>query len=228
MLTTNVPQLCNEYAWIWLWRDGTPSKITQPQFDYFCGVNATPVERREFQAYWKQIDTEWLRVERTLAGVLSFTYLTNNYGFTGDWFMNPIKDLVPGITLKWLKHAFAPVAVFLNLQDQRYMKYGKYYEPGQEKSFDIVGVNDLSGEASGQYVLKILDHNGRMVKRMKGEIAIPAYGKKYHPVSLDMPNKPGGYLVLLEFYPQNSKETVVSRRYVKVGSCNYSFYNYLP
>jgi beta-galactosidase len=226
VLNTAVPQLCNEYGWIWLWRDGTPTKLTKPQFDYFCGINATPSQRREFQAYWIQIDTEWLRAERGLAGILAFTYLTNNYGFTGDWFLNPIGDLKPGITLKWLKHCFAPVGVFLNLQDQRYMKYGNHYDPGEEILFNILGVNDLSDQKSGRYSMKIIDSEGRTFSELNGIITIPAYQKKYEPVAITMPDENGGYLILLEFFEDGKTEAVLSRRYIKIGKGSFSFYDY--
>jgi beta-galactosidase/beta-glucuronidase len=32
-----VPQLANEYGWIWLWRNGKPSKLTVKNYDYYVG-----------------------------------------------------------------------------------------------------------------------------------------------------------------------------------------------
>ena len=48
---------------------------------------------------------------------MAFTHLSNNYGYTGDWYINNIKDLQPGPTLSWFEHAFAPSAVFINHPD---------------------------------------------------------------------------------------------------------------
>lgn len=95
ILDAGVPQLVNEYGWIWLWRDGRPSKLTLNNYNYYLGENATPAQCRELQAYWLQLETEWLRSERSVGGILAFCHLTNNYGFTGDWFINDIKDLQP-------------------------------------------------------------------------------------------------------------------------------------
>ncbi len=92
----------NEYGWIWLWRDGTPSKLTVDVYDKYLGKNVTVEERRFFQAYWLQLETEWLRSNRNIAGVLAFCYLTNNYGYTGDWFIGDIKDLKPSPVLCYL------------------------------------------------------------------------------------------------------------------------------
>lgn len=83
-LQSSSAQLVNEYGWIWLWRDGTPSKLTIEVFEYYLGKNSARRQNMEFQAYWLQLETEWLRSKDYLAGVLSFCYLTNSYGYTGD------------------------------------------------------------------------------------------------------------------------------------------------
>jgi beta-galactosidase len=101
-------------------------------------------------------ETEWIRAERTMAGVLSFCHLTNNYGYTGDWYINHIKDLEPGISLKWFKHAFAPANVFIDLADQRYFPNG-FYQPGERLVFNLVGINDLNKKASGKVTIKLID-----------------------------------------------------------------------
>src|SRR5450759_3026657 len=125
-----VPQLANEYGWIWLWRNGLPSKLTVDTYNYYLGPNSTPEQNREFQAYLLQLETEWLRSEPSLAGVLAFCYLANNYGYTGDWFTGNIKDLIPAPALNWFADAFAPSAVFINLTDERYVKQAIPHKPG--------------------------------------------------------------------------------------------------
>ncbi len=73
-----VPQLVNEYGWIWLWRNGLPSKLTVKTYDYYLGPGSSPEQNRNFQAYLLQLETEWLRSEPSIAGVLAFCYLANN------------------------------------------------------------------------------------------------------------------------------------------------------
>ncbi|EEU52654.1 MULTISPECIES: glycoside hydrolase family 2 protein [Parabacteroides] len=72
ILDAGVPQLVNEYGWIWLWRDGRPSKLTLNNYNYYLGENATPEQCRELQAYWLELETEWLRSERSVGGILAF------------------------------------------------------------------------------------------------------------------------------------------------------------
>lgn len=37
ILDAGVPQLVNEYGWIWLWREGRPSKLTLNNYNYYLG-----------------------------------------------------------------------------------------------------------------------------------------------------------------------------------------------
>jgi hypothetical protein len=226
---STVPQLVNEYGWMWLWRDGTPSKLTVKNYDYYLGPKASNLERQELQAYWLQLQTEWLRTERALAGVMHFCYLTNNYGFTGDAFTGPIAQLQPNSMLRWFKHCFAPAAVFINLTDERYMKHVAPHAPGSTLSFDLVGVNDEPKAASGKVLLRLVNSQGKTVKTENRSIQIAAYGNQTIPLTLRLPSQPDGYLLLAEFTPEGKKaaNTVRSRRYLKVGSTqqSYRFYD---
>ena len=217
ILEAGVPQLVNEYGWIWLWRDGRPAKLTVNNYNYFVGENATPDQRREMQAYWLQLETEWLRAERSIAGVLAFCYLTNNYGFTGDWFINSIKDLEISPTPKWFKHCFAPQAVFINLVDQRYMKHPLPHKPGSKLLFNLVGVNDFRTDANGEAVVKLINSKGNVVAQQDMPIRIDPFAKSTVPCMVELPKEKGGYLLVAEFIPEGKSQPVISRRYLKIG-----------
>ncbi len=215
-LEASATQLVNEYGWNWLWRNGQPSKLTKNVYDHLLGENATPEQRRELQAYWTACETEWIRGERTMAGVLAFTHLTNNYGYTGDWYINNIKDLEQGPTLKWFKHAFAPANIFIDLADQRYFPNGNYV-PGEQLAFNLVGINDLKEEISGTVTAKLIDSGGKVVSQLKRNVKLPGYQRTNIPVFLTLPQQTGGYLILSEFVKNGSSEILKSRRYIKVG-----------
>jgi beta-galactosidase len=228
----NVPdaksaQLVNEYGWIWLWRDGSPSKLTKKHFDYFVGPDATPQQRWELQAYWLQLETEWLRSERSIAGVLAFCLLTNNYGYTGDYFSGNIASLTPTITLKWFKHCFAPVAAFINLPDQRYFKNNKPYQPKSKLSFNLVGVNDFAVPQNGKVSILLLNSAGKEVSVQNLDIMIPAFKSTNLPVTIKLPALPGGYMILAKLSLPGKTESVISRRYIMVGDAKeYKFFDY--
>ena len=248
---TNVPQLVNEYGWMWLNRDGTPAFITKGKtdpneklpkthyyrplnvwqgkgepikglFDYFLGSNASANDRFEFQSYYIELQTESLRARKDIAGVMSFAYLTFNKGYTGDWFLNPIKELKPSPTLKWQYHCFAPFAVFPDMEDERYLKNPIIHKPGEELLVKLLSVNDLSSAQEGQVTLKIIDSNNN-ISSVEGPftINVPAHEKRFFASKIICPDIPGGYLFITELKDKSGK-TQISRRYIRVGKLNKS------
>jgi hypothetical protein len=221
-------QLVNEYGWIWLWRNGSPSKLTVEVFEHYLGKKSTPEQNWELQAYWMQLETEWLRSNPNIAGVLAFCYLANNYGYTGDWFAGNIKDLKPTATLNWFQYAFSPSAVFINLTDERYVRMVIPHQPASRLLFNLAGINNLNKAVSGTVKLKLLNSNGQSVVEQSLSVTLESFLRTDIPVSIDLPSEPGGYLLLAEYTPEKG-ETVTSRRFLKVGkSEHYKYFNYNP
>jgi beta-galactosidase len=210
-------QLVNEYGWVWLWRNGQPSHLTKVIYDYYLGENASPQECWEMQAYWLQCETEALRVRRDLAGILAFCYLSDNLGFTGDWWVGDVAQLNPSPTLRWFKNCFAPTAVFIDLTDHRYAKAARPFTPGSQLAFNLIGVTDELSPVAGSVRLRLLDSDGKEVWRESRQVVIPAYANKYIPVCLNLPVKSGGYLMVAEFMRDGTDFPVLSRRYIRVG-----------
>jgi len=223
-----VPQLINEYGWVWLWRNGTPSKLTLLSYKYYLGSESTPEQNREFQAYWMELETEWLRSNPNPAGVLTFCYLANNYGYTGDWFMGNIKDLTPAPTLDWFRHAFAPAATYINLTDERYVKNRQPHEPGSTLLFNLTGINNLPNPVSGSVKIRLVNQEGKSSTEQTIPVNLNSFIRTDIPVSMLMPTTPGGYILVSEFTPENGNP-VISRRFLKIGKANdYSFYQLSP
>jgi hypothetical protein len=175
-----------------------------------------------------QLETEWLRSNPNIAGVLAFCYLANNYGYTGDWFAGNIKDLKPTATLDWFQHAFAPAATFINLTDERYVRMTQAHKPGSVLIFNLVGINNNLSISSGTVKIKLLDSKGKAVSEQSNTVKLPSFVRTNIPVSVTLPTQAGGYLLIAEFTPENGK-TVISRRYLKVGTTdNYSYFNLNP
>ena len=221
-------QLVNEYGWIWLWRSGMPSKLTVEVFDYYLDGKSTVEDNIELQAYWMQLETEWLRSETSIAGVFAFCYLANNYGYTGDWFSGNIKELNPTETLDWFQHAFAPAAVFINLTDERYTKFIEPHDPGSLLLFNVTGINNKSSQVKGKVALKMIDNTGKSVIEQSMDVVLTPHLRKDIPVALKMPAIKGGYVLVAEFTPDKGK-TVVSRRFLRVGKAPaYTYYKLMP
>lgn len=222
---SSAAQLVNEYGWVWLWRDGTPSKLTVEVYDNYLGKRSTAAERRFFQAYWLQLETEWLRSNRSTAGVLAFTYLTNNYGYTGDWFMGDIKDLDSSPTLYAFKDAFAPTNVFINLTDERYVKEMPAHKPGSNLSLTLTGVNDDHKNINGTVEIALINSKGKEVFKDRLRIELPAADRVEMAYSFKLPNNADGYLLQTSFIKEGKTEKKSSRRYIKVGNAvKYNFY----
>lgn len=215
---SSAAQLVNEYGWIWLWRDGTPSKLTVDVYRYYLGDHSTTEQNRELQAYWLQLETEWLRSNTSIAGVLAFCYLANNFGYTGDWFIGDIKELEPGPTMHWFRHAFAPAAVFINLTDERYTRHIPPHQPGSTLLFNLTGINNQAVPVQGKVLVKILDVAGKSLSEQGLEVTLNPLQRTPYPVRVILPEQPGGYLLVAEFTPKGTSEKVISRRYVKVGT----------
>jgi hypothetical protein len=221
-------QLVNEYGWIWLWRNGSPSKLTVEVFEHYLGKNSTPEQNWELQAYWMQLETEWLRSNPNIAGVLAFCYLANNYGYTGDWFAGNIKELKPTPTLNWFHHAFAPAGVFINLTDERYVRLVKPHQPESSLLFNLAGINNWNKTVQGTVKVKLLNANGVSVTEQSFQVKLESFLRTDLPVAMVLPVEAGGYVLVAEFTPENGK-TVVSRRFLKVGEAkSYKYFNLTP
>jgi len=222
-------QLVNEYGWIWLWRNGTPSKLTVDVYNYYLSPGSTTQQNRELQAYWLQLETEWLRSNISVAGVLAFCYLANNYGYTGDWFIDDIADLKPGITLSWFRHCFAPAAVFLNLTDERYTKHVPPHKPGSDLIFNMAGVNNNTADITGKLEISLLNGEGRAVAVKESEVTLKSLDRTDLAQSISLPEQPGGYLLVATFTARGTNEPIISRRYLKIGGSGpYKFHELTP
>jgi hypothetical protein len=222
------PQLVNEYGWIWLWRNGSPSKLTVAVYEHYLGKNSSPEQNFALQAYWLQLETEWLRSNPSIAGVLAFCYLANNYGYTGDWFMGNIKDLRPSPTIDWFQHAFAPVATFINLTDERYTKLIEPHKPGSTLLFNLAGINNLNKTAIGTVKIKLINPKGVISTEQNFPVKLESFLRTNIPVSLALPAETDGYVLVAEFTPENGK-AVISSRFIKIGLADkYNYYQLNP
>jgi hypothetical protein len=222
---SSAAQLVNEYGWIWLWRNGQPSKLTVEMYDYYLGKGATTQQRLALQSYWLQLETEWLRSNRNIAGVLAFCYLTNNYGYTGDWFTGNIKDLQPSPVLYTFRDCFAPANIFINLTDERYVTNAKPHKPGDYLHFTLMGVNDLLQTKQGLLKVQLINSKGKTVYEEDLPVTLPASDRMTIPYAFKLPDTPDGYLLQTSFHASGGQDLVSSRRYLKIGQQQvYNFY----
>jgi hypothetical protein len=255
---SKAPIVANEYAWVWLNRDGKdsgirtrgkfipsdnlPSKINyeyfdpwgkqlyenRDVFDYYVGKNATTDDKRRFQSYIIAMEGEILRSTRRIAGLASFAYLTNDRGYTGDWFAPDIEKLIPTNTLLAQYHSHKPFAAFLDIKDGRYLKLKEYFETGKEYPITVFIVNDSNQLKSGNLKINILDDKGKRVSTESIEVKLTSNWQKLINFVIKMPEISGGYMIMTELADNNdSNIPQVSLRYINVGKReDHKFYNY--
>src|ERR1035438_1380801 len=86
--------IINEYGWLWLNRDGTPTTLTQRLYQNLLGPNSTTEQRRRLYARYLAAETEFWRAHRSAAAVMHFTTLgySRPDGQTSDHWLD-VKNL---------------------------------------------------------------------------------------------------------------------------------------
>ncbi len=242
------PIIVNEYGWLWQHRDGLHSgvrtygafakydhppyrknyeyfepdgsQIYAPRdvYEYYLGKDASAKDRWHFQAYMLAIESEILRATGEVDGLASFSYLSNNQGYTGDWFKEPIKELIPTQPLLVQYHTTQRLAAFWNLPDARYNPKVSYYEPKANQIFPMIVLNDTPKEAIGTLETQLIDAAGKVVAENNTIVKIEAFWQQPINVQLHLPKKKGGYMLISKFKKKNSRQPAqVSRRYIQIG-----------
>ena len=152
-----VPIIINEYAWLWLNRDGTPTCLTEPVYEKLLGANSTTEQRRLLFAKYLAAKTEFWRSGRQCAGVLHFCGLGYSRagdkprpegGATSDHFTDLEKLVFEPHFERYVGDAFAPVGAMLDY-------WGQDLPAGEKHEFEIVVTNDLALEREGNVRLLI-------------------------------------------------------------------------
>ena len=203
----------NEYGWLWLNRDGSPTILTEKVYSELLGSNATPEERFSLNAYLLAGLTEFWRAYRHYAGVLHFVYLTSSYpgAYTSDHFRDvEALDLEPHFR-DYVGEAFKPLGVYINF-------WQPTLEAGSNRSFVVMMVNDDYEPVKGKLVLSLEGQEGAEIARRELALDLPGLGQQDYQFDLQVPNKTGKCLLKAAAYPEGQHHSgpTVSRRIVTV------------
>ncbi len=217
--TTNIhnghAKIANEYGWLWLLRDGTPTVVGKPVYDRLLGPDARPQDRLALDAYLVAGETEFFRAHREYAGVLHFVYLTFCYpnAYTCDHFEDiPTLKLQPGFA-DYVREAFKPLGVYVNFWQPK-------LKPGSERRFTVMMVNDRYEPAEGRLVLSFEREGGEVLARQEVKFSVNALGQQSYELPLRAPDVEGNFLLKATAYPSGSQgaEPTVSRRKVTLSA----------
>jgi hypothetical protein len=176
--------ILNEYGWLWLNRDGTPTPLTRRVYDRIA-PGATKERLFELNAYYLGGLTEFWRAHRNFAGVLHFVYLTSSFpdAFTSDHFRDLEKlELEPNFA-DYIGEAFKPLGVYLNLWRPKLPQ-------GSRQRLAVMIVNDGADEASGALRLTVTAAGGELA-RAETPYSVPALGQQTYYLDIALPSYQG-------------------------------------
>jgi beta-galactosidase len=185
----NYPVIINEYGWLWLNRDGSPTTLTRQLLENILGKTATAQDRRELCAQYIAAETEFWRCHRKAAGVMYFTGL--GYGRPDGQTCDNWIDLK---TLKWepefynyVRDAFSPIGLMIDFWNETIQK-------GAPLNIPIITVNDLEKDWKGKIRLRILN-NETVVQEKTEEIIIAGYSQNKLSFFINTDLKKGKYTI---------------------------------
>lgn len=181
------PALINEYGWLWLNRDGTPTLLTKNVYAQLAGENATPRERLDLYAYLLAGKTEYWRAHRHFAGIIHFVYLTGSYPgvYTADHFADVVKLELDPAFADSMGEAFKPLGVYLNF-------FQPTLAPATDRTFKVMLVNDEPRPADGKLAVVLQDAKGGTLAMSDTRYTLPALGATAVDLTLSIPADAAG------------------------------------
>ena len=212
-MKTGHAMILNEYGWLWLNRDGSPTLLTEKLYPMLVGKDALPAQRFAMQAYLLAGETEFWRAYRRYAAVLHFAYLTAGLagGFTSDHFTD-----VKSLTLEphfadYLGQAFKPLGVYLNF-------FHPTLKAGELKIFTVMMVNDAATSQSGTLALEYVGEDGATATRTEAPFHLQPLGADSYNLTIAAPTVVGKYTLQAKAIPlDNGTDATLSRRWITIS-----------
>jgi beta-galactosidase len=193
-------RIINEYGWLWLNRDGSPTTLTDHIYATLFKDCKTPEARFEIYARYLGMKTEYWRSHRQCAGVLHFCGLGYSRteeprGQTSDHFID-IRNLVlePNF-LKYVKPAFSPVGLMID-------KWDIAFKPGEEITVPVIVINDTYEEWSDTLTLSLL-FDGQAREKISAVAKVESLGQAKHEFIINIPSEGGKYTMVAELKYNN-------------------------
>ncbi len=210
---TGHAMILNEYGWLWLNRDGSPTELTKTLYPRLVGANATAEDRFAMDAYLLGGITEYWRAYRDYAAVLHFVYLMSSdpQGYTADHFIDIEKlELEPHFR-DYMSNAFAPLGVYLSF-------WHATLNAGETKALQVMMVNDESRPVQGTLTIALESANGEQVARKSSKFSLAALGAETYYVDFPVPSTTGNFLLkaIAETPDKRFGGATLSRRRVSV------------
>jgi beta-galactosidase len=200
------PVIFNEYCWMWLNRDGSPTTLSENLYANLFPNLDTPEKRLEFYAKFLGMETEYWRSHRQCAAVMHFCGLGHSRptiprGQTSDNFTD-IKELkFDKYFYKYVRPAFNPVGIMLNFWDEKLQSGSKIEVP-------VNLINDTYEEWNGNIKLSLIKGDISILNQVISSKILPL-GKEIFNSSLVLPKEKGKYKLVAEIiYKRESIKSI--------------------
>lgn len=205
--------ILNEYGWLWVNRDGSPTTLTKKIWEKILPSNATPEDRLEEYAYLIAGLTEYWRAYRHFAAVMHFVFLAYSKpdGATSDSFQD-----VRGLKLdphfeEYMANAFSPIGVYINF-------WHPTVQAGTVKDLEVMMINDYADPASGLISIVLEDGDGRQLTKTETPFELSGLGQQTYHFDFRFPQSIGKCWLKAVAHPLSGREkkATVSRRRVEL------------
>jgi hypothetical protein len=207
------PCVINEYSYLWLNRDGTPTELTRPYYDAVLGVNGTPDQRRELYARNLAGVTEYWRATRSCIGILYPFGLAGSIkgGATSDNLIHVGNLQFDAHFNKFVPDAFAAVGVCAELWKTEFTIKSW---PGTQAEFNVAIINDLDSSFTDYFSVNIVKGDS-VISTTRYKYDVRPFEINRTPVRIELPKVKGTYEVITELYGRKNK-VVRSYRQIKM------------
>ncbi|MCH5376528.1 MAG: hypothetical protein JJ992_21375, partial [Planctomycetes bacterium] len=206
------PRLVNEYGWLWLNRDGSPTRLTERVYSQLMGDDVTPRQRLDMWAYLLAGKTEFWRAHRKYAGIIHFVYLTCSYPgvYTSDHFRDVTHLELDPAFADYVGEAFKPLGVYVNF-------FQPTLEAGKSRSFQVMMVNDLHEPVQGTLRLSLEDSSGKTLVQSERKFELAELGDASYEMAFEVPATSNGECLLKAAATRDgAADATLSRRRVTV------------
>ena len=203
--------LINEYAWLWLYPDGTPLDITAGIYE-----KIPLTERQDYRFYLTAALTEMWRAQRCAVGLFDYEYFGSYLPRTpgpyhfGDFADATTLRLHPEFE-RYMIEAFKPLGVYLKFwgdgEPGTEMPRSQWFpiHGGTERRFSVVLVNDDREPVDGKLVLSVETPEDKKLAADEKPFRVAAVGRSTYELSVLIPREAGRYVLKATAYPKGSR-----------------------
>ena len=209
------PVVIDEYGWLWLNRNGTPTTLTKTLYKNLLGPDSTTAQRRHLYAIYLAAETEFWRSHRQAAAVMEFTALgySRPDGQTSDHWKDVRKLEWDPEFFRYVRDSFAPVGLMIDFWSAKARTHAPAHVP-------VRLINDLASPWHGSVVLRL--RRSEAVKpslELNRDCAIPSYGQAETSFNFSWPKEPGPCVIEAELTGADGKR-VRSVRELEIESAS--------